>query len=30
MPLRDFPKRHIGPRDAEAREMLDYHGFKFR
>lgn len=26
MPLRDFPKRHIGPRDAEAREMLEFMG----
>lgn len=23
MPLRNFPKRHIGPRDAEAQEMLE-------
>lgn len=23
MPLRDFPKRHIGPREADAREMLE-------
>ncbi len=28
MPLRDFPKRHIGPRERDAEAMLEYMGYK--
>ncbi len=28
MPLRDFPKRHIGPREKDAEAMLEYMGYK--
>ncbi len=27
MPLRNFPKRHIGPRDAEVKEMMATIGY---
>lgn len=27
MPLRDFPKRHIGPREADAEQMLKEMGY---